>query len=256
MEEFEAYYIKFAVGLMLGQDVLFSLAFEKKGLDLKRYHFLFENRLEIEHSKSFDYKAIAAEAIRIYLKAIEMFEKMGDKTAIFVEYHMYNIKLLLIEDGDFSECERFYEDYMAFATRENILEYQAYAETYKLKMSLIQLSSPAVIKSYGIDQYDELKNTIRQKLELAQKYEELANSDSGNQYALLRLNLYSALFSFLIKEISLQKFEKEIKNIKRMAQERKYNRELKIINYIEKYNYKLSSENIRIIFCFYPIVPQ
>lgn len=256
LEEFEAYYIKFAVGLMLGQDVLFSLAFEKKGLDLKRYHFLFENRLEIEHSKSFDYKAIAAEAICIYLKAIEMFEKMGDKTAIFVEYHMYNIKLLLIEDGDFSECERFYEDYMAFATRENILEYQAYAETYKLKMSLIQLSSPAVIKSYGIDQYDELKNTIRQKLELAQKYEELANSDSGNQYALLRLNLYSALFSFLIKEISLQKFEKEIKNIKRMAQERKYNRELKIINYIEKYNYKLSSENIRIIFCFYPIVPQ
>lgn len=256
LEEFEAYYIKFAVGLMLGQDVLFSLAFEKKGLDLEKYHFLFENRLEIEHSKSFDYKAIATEAIRIYLKAIEMFEKIGDKTAIFVEYHMYNIKLLLIEDGNFSECERFYEDYMAFATKENILEYQAYAETYKLKMSLIQLSSPAVIESYGIDQYDELKNTIRQKLELAQKYEELANPDSGNQYALLRLNLYSALFSFFIKEISLQKFEKKIKNIKRMAQESKYNRELKIINYIEKYNYKLSPENIRIIFSFYPIVPQ
>lgn len=123
-------------------------------------------------------------------------------------------------------------------------------------MSLIQLSSPAVIEFYGIDQYDELKNTIRQKLELAQKYEELATPDSDNQYALLRLNLYSALFSFFIKEISLQKFEKKIKNIKRMAHESKYNRELKIINYIEKYNYKLSPENIRIIFSFYPIVPQ
>lgn len=256
LEEFEAYYIKFAVGLMLGQDVLFSLAFEKKGLDLEKYNFLFENRLEIEHSKTFDYRVIAKETIRIYLKAIEMFEKMADKTAIFVKYHMYNIKLLLIDDDNFSECERFYEDYMAFATRENILEYQAYAETYKLKMSLIQLSSPAIIESYGNDQYDELKNTIQQKLELAQKYEELASPDSGNQYAQLRLNLYSALFSFFIKEISLQKFEKKIKNIKKMAWEKKYHRELKIIKYIEKYNYKLSPENIRIIFNFYPIVPQ
>lgn len=163
---------------------------------------------------------------------------------------------MLVDDGNFSECERFYEDYMAFATRENILEYQAYAETFKLKMSLIQLSSPAIIESYGNDQYEELKNTIQQKLELAQKYEELANPDSGNQYAQLRLNLYSVLFSFFIKKISIQKFEKKIKNIKRKAQERKYNRELKIIKYIEKYNYKLSPENVRIIFTFYPIVPQ
>lgn len=256
LEEFEAYYIKFAVGLMLGQDILFSLAFEKIGLDLEKYNFLFENRLEIEHSKTFDFRVIAKETIRIYLKAIEMFDKIGDKTAIFVKYHMYNIKLVLIDDENFSECERFYEDYMAFATRENILEYQAYAETFKLKMSLIQLSSPAIIESYGNDQYEELKNTIQQKLELAQKYEELANPDSGNQYAQLRLNLYSVLFSFFIKKISIQKFEKKIKNIKRKAQERKYNRELKIIKYIEKYNYKLSPENVRIIFTFYPIVPQ
>lgn len=256
LEEFEAYYIKFAVGLMLGQDVLFSLAFENQGLDLEKYNFLFKNRIEIEHLKTFDYKAIAKETICIYLKAIEMFEKMSDKTAIFVKYHMYNIKLLLIDDGNFSECERFYEDYMAFATRENILEYQAYAETYKLKMSLIQLVSPAIIESYGNDQYDELKNTIQQKIELAQKYEELANPDSGNHYALLRLKLYSALFSFFIKEISLQKFEKKIKKIKQIAQEKKYKRELKVIKYIEKYKYKLSPENIRIIFSFYPIVPQ
>lgn len=256
LEEFEAYYIKFAVGLMLGQDILFALAFEKTGLDLEKYNFLFENRLEIEHAKTFDYEVIAKETIRIYLQAIEMFDKMGDKTAIFVKYHMYNIKLLLIHDENFSECERFYEDYMAFATRENILEYQAYAETFKLKMSLIQLSSPAIIESYGNDQYDELKNTIQQKLELARKYEELANLDSGNQYAQLRLDLYSALFSFFIKRISLQKFEKKIKKIKKMAQDRKYNRELKIIKYIEKYNYGLSPENIKDIFSFYPIVPQ
>ena len=38
---------------------------------------------------------------------------------------MFNIKLMLIDDENFSECERFYEDYMAFATRENVLEYQA-----------------------------------------------------------------------------------------------------------------------------------
>lgn len=169
---------------------------------------------------------------------------------------MYNIKLILIDDGNFSECERFYEDYMAFATKENILEYQAYAETFKLKMSLIQLCSPAIIDSYGSDQYNDLKHTIQQKLELAQKYEELATPGFGNQYAQLRFNLYSVLFSFFIKKISLQKFEKEIKNIKKMARDLKCNRELKIIKYIENYNYKLSPESIRIIFSFYPIVPQ
>ncbi len=256
LEEFEVYYIKFAIGLMLGQDVLFSLAFEKKGLDLEKYHFLFSDRLEIEHSQTYAFKAIANEAIRIYLQAIELFDKIGDKTAIFVKYHMYNMKLLLVEDGDFSECERFYEDYMVFATRENILEYQAYAETFKLKMSLIQLCSPAIIESYGNDQYDELKNIIQQKLELAQKYEELANPGFGNQYAQLRLNLYSILFSFFVKKISVKYFEEGIRNIKKIARDRKYNRELKIISYIEKYNYQLSPENTRIIFSFYPIVPQ
>lgn len=256
LEEFEAYYIKFAVGLMLGQDILFSLALEKKGLDLEKFKFLFENHVNLEHSATFDYKAIAKEAIRIYLQAIEMFDKIGDKTSIFVKYHMFNIKLLLIDDGDYSECERFYEDYMAFATKENILEYQAYAEIFKLKMSLIKLCSPVIIASYGNDQYDELKNTIQQKLELAQKYDELANPGYGNQYAQLRINLYSVLFTFFVKKMPLQKFEKEIKNIKKMAQNRGYHRELKIVKYIEKCGYSLSSESIRIIFSFYPVVPQ
>lgn len=256
LEEFEAYYIKFAVGLMLGQDILFSLALEKKGLDLEKYKFLFESYVKLEHVETFDYKAIAKETIRIYLQAIEMFDKISDKTSIFVKYHMFNMKLLLIDDGNFSECERFYEDYMAFATKENILEYQAYAETFKLKMSLIKLCSPAIIESYGNDQYDELKNIIQQKMELAQKYDELANPGHGNQYAQLRINIYSILFSFFIKKISLQKFAKEINNIKIIAQQKGYHRELKIVKYIENCNYSLSPESIRIIFSFYPIVPQ
>lgn len=210
----------------------------------------------MDHSRTYDYKAIANETIRIYSKAIELFEKMGDKTAIFVKYHMYNIKMLLIDDGDFTECERFYEDYMVFAVRENILEYQAYAETFKLKMTLIQLCSPAIITTYGNDQYEELKNVVRQKLELVQKYEELATPGFGNQYASLRLKIYSTLFSYFTKEISTSSFRNEIEVIKTIAQSRKYNRELKIIKYIEKYSFKLSPESIRIIVSFYPIVPQ
>lgn len=256
LEEFEAYYIKFAIGLMLGQDILFSLAFENKGLNLSEYSFLFKDYINLDHSRTYDYKAIANETIRIYSKAIELFEKMGDKTAIFVKYHMYNIKMLLIDDGDFTECERFYEDYMVFAVRENILEYQAYAETFKLKMTLIQLCSPAIITTYGNDQYEELKNVVRQKLELVQKYEELATPGFGNQYASLRLKIYSALFSYFTKEISTSSFRNEIEVIKTIAQSRKYNRELKIIKYIEKYSFKLSPESIRIIVSFYPIVPQ
>ena len=256
LEEFEAYYIKFAIGLMLGQDVLFCLAFENKGLELEEYKFLFKDYLNIEHSQTYDFKAIANETIRIYTQAIELLDKIGDKTAIFVKYHMYNIKLLLVENGDYSECERFYQDYMTFATKENILEYQAYAETFKLKMSLIQLCSPAIIVSYGNDQYDELKNIVQQKLELAKKYEELASPKIKNSYAQLRLNLYSTLFSLLIHKMPVNDFKKKIKNMKKIAQSMKYNRELKLIKYIEKYDYELSMESVKNIFLYYPIVPQ
>ena len=256
LEEFEAYYIKFAIGLMLGQDILFSLAFENKGLNLSEYDFLFKDYINLDHSRTYDFKAIANETVRICSKTIELFEKMGDKTSIFVKYHMYNIKLLLIDDGDFTECERFYEDYMAFAMRENILEYQVYAETFKLKMTLIQLCSPVIITTYGNDQYEELKNIVKQKLELAQKYEELASPGFGNLYASLRLKLYSTLFLYFTKTISISSFRNKIEVIKKIAQSRKYNRELKIIKYIERYSFKLSSESIRIIFSFYPIVPQ
>lgn len=256
IDEFEAYYIKFAIGMMLGQDVLFSLAFENKGLNFEEYSFLFTDYLKIYHHQTCDVKVIAEETIRIYLQAIELFNKIGDKTAMFVKYHMYNIKLLLVEDGNFSECERFYEDYMIFSTKENILEYKAYAETFKLKMSLIQLCSPAIIDSYGNDQYDELINTIREKLELIKKYEELVNQKRGNNYALIRLRLYSILFSLFIKEITTKEFEKQVQKLKEQVVAGKYNRELKIIHYIQKSNYKLSPESIRVIFCYYPIVPQ
>ena len=256
LEEFEAYYIKFAIGMMLAQDILFLLAFENVGLDLDKYNFLFEDYLNIEPDQTNNFKTIAEKTVLIYLKSIELFDKIGDKTAIFVEYHMYNIKLLLVENGDFSECESFYQKYMSFATKGNVLEYQAYAETYKLKMSLIQLCTPEIIASYGCDQYDELKNVIRQKLEFVQKYEELATQGFGNQYAQLRLKLYSALFSFYIKEIELNIFKEKIKEINRIANQKKYNRELKIVKYIENRDYQLSPESIRIIFTYYPIVPQ
>ena len=60
--------------------------------------------------------------------------------------------------------------------------------------------SPAIITTYGNDQYEELKSVVKQKLELVQKYEELATPGFGNQYASLRLKLYSALFSYFTKK--------------------------------------------------------
>lgn len=257
LQEFDAYYIKFAIGLMLGQDVLFSLAFENKGLNLEQYDFLFHEMLDLEPTQTCDKKAIAMETIRIYSKSIDLFEKMGDKTSIFVKYHMYNIKLILaVDEGNFSECESFCDEYRTFAFREEIPEYQAYAETFKLKMTLIQLCCPAIIGSYGTDQYDELKNIVRQKLGLIQEHEKAATSGAGNQYASIRLALYAALFYLYINEFSKEKFREEILRIKDTAQKNHYNRELKIISYIERYNFNLSPENIQVIFTFYPIVPQ
>lgn len=254
LEEFEAYYIKFAVAQFLGQDLLFSLAFLNKSVDRNEYNFMIKTHSHLSFEQMSNSQEIAAETVRLYKAAIDMMERSGDKTAMFVRYHMYGTKLILVNDGNYSEFEQFYEDYMGFATRENDVEYQSYAELFKLKMLLVKMSSPAVI---GFEpNYSDLVNQADKKISLTRTYQQLCNTKKGNTYAELRLDLYESIFRFLSQKTDTWQFKKQILAIKETAKNNNYKRELHVIDYIEACQFNLSRENIRVIVTYYPIITQ
>lgn len=235
LDEFDAYYIKFALGQFLAQDILFALAFLAKGIDRNDYDVFLANNTSLAYEDMYNAEAIIKEAIVQYKNSIEKFKRIGDKTAIFVRYHMYNVKICLVNDGNFSECEQFYEEYMGFATRENDIEYQSYAELFKLKLLLVKISSPAII--YDDPNYDDLIIQAKKKISITRKYQELCNTKNGNSYAEFRLNLYEALFNFLIQDIKCTEFKEKILSLRETAVLLNYKREQHIINYIEKYKF-------------------
>ena len=167
---------------------------------------------------------------------------------------MYNVKICLVKDDNFSEYEQFYEEYMGFATRENDIEYQSYAELFKLKLLLVKISSPAII--CNAPNYDDLIIQTKKKIAITRKYQELCNTKNGNSYAEFRLNLYETLFNFLIQNIKCAKFKERILSLRKTAILLNYRREQYIINYIEKYKFNPNREQIRIIVTYYPIVTQ
>lgn len=254
LDEFEAYYIKFAVGQFLAQNVLFSLAFLSKGIDRSDYEFFLASRTSLAFEDMYNAEAIANEAIIQYKNAIEKFKRIGDKTAMFVRYHMYDVILCLVNDGSFSECEQFYEEYMGMATRENDIEYQSYAELFKLKLLLIKLNSPSII--CNDPNYDDLTIQIKKKIAITRNYQQLCNTKNGNSYAELRLTLYEALFNFSIQKTNFKDFKQKILYLRKIAVLHNYKREQNIINYIERYKFNPGKEQIRIIVTYYPIVTQ
>jgi len=254
LDEFDAYYIKFALGQFLAQDILFALAFLEKGIARNVYDAFLANNTSLAYEDTYNAEAIIKEAIVQYKKSIEKFKRIGDKTAIFVRYHLYNVKICLVKDDNFSEYEQFYEEYMGFATRENDIEYQSYAELFKLKLLLVKISSPAII--CNAPNYDDLIIQTKKKIAITRKYQELCNTKNGNSYAEFRLNLYETLFNFLIQNIKCAKFKERILSLRKTAILLNYRREQYIINYIEKYKFNPNREQIRIIVTYYPIVTQ
>ena len=254
LDEFEAYYIKFAVAQFLAQDLLFSLAFLNKRINRSEYNLMLKNHTNLKFEEMSNPQEIATETVRLYNIAIEMLERIGDKTAIFIRYHLYDTKLILINDGDYSQCEQFYEEYMGFATRENDVEYQSYAELFKLKMLLVKMSSPVVI---GFEpNYNDLINQACKKISLTRAYQKLCNTRKGNAYAKLRLDLYESIFFFISQKNDSQQFKKQILDIRKQAEKYKYKRELCVIDYIEACQFNPSRENLRIIITYYPIITQ
>lgn len=256
LDEFEAYYYKFAIGMMLGQDVLFALELELNTFEFDDYQYLFINKIGIDRKEEHHSDIIAQKSVEAYQKAINYMCSIGDKTQIFVKYHMYNVKMFLIKNGDYSECDDFYEEYRSFAERENVPEYKAYARLYKIKLTFIKLCSPVNIDPNYVrdEEWYEWKAKLSEVLDQAEKEDTFLN----NQYANLRLMLYRNLFAFRFCNLSGQKLRKNLNKMSDIAEKNCYNREQIVLRYIKHQldGTGLSSIDIRRIVTCYPIVPQ
>lgn len=255
LDEFDAYYTKFALGQFLIYDVLFALAFLNQGIVTKQYYSSFlQDEINLRWNDMHDFKKVAKEAVIQLQKSAGQLERAGDKTSMFVRYHMYNAKLCLIEDGNYSEFDQFYEEYMGFATREKDAEYQSYAELFKLKTLLVKMTAPAVI--FNDPNYNYIMIQFEERFRGCRAYQQLGNPDFTNEYAELRLDFLNAIFEFLTKRLSNNQFREKILRLKARARENGYQRELQVFEYIKHCEYRPSMEHLRIIVTYYPIITQ
>lgn len=255
LEEFEAYYYKFAIGMMLGMDVLFALEFKTNSFKYDDYQFLFKDQIYLERKDVYHSNVIAQKAVEAYQWAINYMCSIGDKTQIFVKYHMYNVKMFLIQDGDYSDCDDFYEEYRSFAESENVPEYMAYARLYRIKLIFIKLCS-----LWGIDPdytCDETRNEWQAQLSEALEQAENEDAFLNNQYADLRLMIYRNLFEYICN-LQIQPLNENLEKMIDIAEKNHYNREQIIFQYMKHQldGYGLSFKDVKKIVTCYPIVPQ
>lgn len=253
LHEFDSYYKKFAIGLLLGYDVLFNQNIRKVYISEEEFLDLFDRYL---NRKDFPLMHIWSDvckcSIKILEDAIDEMQEIADKTYIFVKYHMYSLKMCLMDDNT-SEFEVYYQEYNQFAETENIIEYKVYAILYNIRLKLIQYFNYDEIGTLNEMERDFKKKTLYDCF--ADIRNKLKQCSYSNQYEFIRIDLLECLFTFF-NHRNKDVLEEKIKVIKKTATIYNYHRELYIVAYIENKNFQLSALDLVKIIKFYPIVAQ
>lgn len=186
-------------------------------------------------------------AAKLYENAIKIMKKNGDNAY----WHVINrkIDLLLQNDKcDFDEIEAKLECYMQHAFEIQCYEYMAYAHMFLLKMKLIR----QLIFAHEDDKNDQIKKHMTD----FRKYYRMHNSFRENIYAEIRLKLFEALFAYQCRHLLSIEFRDIIDSIQRVCEKQNYQRELSVIRWIKKRDYRLSPGELKFLYQSYPIIIQ
>ena len=257
LPEFETYAYKFVYGHYIHYDMLFN-------------HYVLgisPSKNELDFLKCSDISNAINVAMGYYYKAYKTFKKNGDKTYDYVllrmcelspEYvlnHILNkpekIDLVDFKSEDYQAIIDLFDDYRKrCGIDQNVLEYAAFAETFKLKFTFM---CKLLCVNIGTDiDFDLIINNCANN---ACKYHDEYNPQHSNNYGKLRIRLLTTLNSYVNDHSSL-KLQQKLDIIKKDCIDKKYNRELKIINCIESSNYVINKKLMNNIAKFYPIVLQ
>lgn len=196
-------------------------------------------------------------AIQYYCMAMDAMKLRGDKTNLYVNLRIQELKGIDCSSGkEAEEILKIYDEFIKDAESNEVQEYIAYGYTYKLKLYLCLFANKVVL-----DTNCDLKMLGKEYLMLAKKSlskardaHKLYHGDNENKYANLRLNLYKFLielyenkdFDLNARLTKLEELEKQSKN---------YGIELGIIKRLKNLE-TVSPEILFSIFKYYPIILQ
>lgn len=258
LDEYKYYEYKFIYAHYIHYELLF------------KYHVLGENYVSSDKEMQFVRCNAASDlkdkAIEIYHNAYNYFYENGDKTYHYVllrlcelapDYVLFHIERSVREPVSLND---FTEDHYRSIVRildkfkvecginEGMLEYAAYAETYKMKFAIMcRLMCSDMNLNFDSIINDSADNTI--------EYHNKYNSEYPNEYGILRVNLLRSINNFLAKH-DYSSFGKELETFAEVCKTKKYNRESKLIATIQKMQSKITIKHLADVVRYYPIVLQ
>lgn len=258
LNEYKYYEYKFIYAHYIHYELLF------------KYYVLGQNFVSTDEEMQFvqcnAVSDLKDKAIEFYHNSYNYFYENGDKTYHYIllrlcelapDYVLFHIERSVrtpVPSNEFTEdhyrsiagiLDRFREN---CGVKEGMLEYAAYAETYRIKFTLIcKLMCP----SMNLD-FDGI---INQSAENAIKYHNEYNPYHPNGYGILRVNILRSINNFLVDH-NYYVFGKELEAFAKVCKTKKYNRELKLITAIQNMQFEQRIKRLKDIVTYYPIVLQ
>ena len=254
LDEFEYYNNKFLYGHAIQYDMLFK----KNVLKEPIYDYL--KLLNIENSHN-----LVPLAYDYYQKAYNAMRMKNDKTADYVLLRMVEINPIrylnsLSNSNHLNDiCEINEEDYLSIiefydnfgnnkGIKEGVYEYAAFAETYKIKFTLI---CQLLCAHLNID----FRKVISNCIEKAREYHNLYNKDKPNLYGEIRLKIYEAISNYIFDKCK-QGFDDRMVECLDVCKKNNFQREEKLLQKLINYNERIEIEYLINICLYYPIVLQ
>ena len=252
LEEYQAYYNKFVYGHYLLYEVLFNLGIFGERISKEEYDIIFANAPNIKFNELFDIEKVMEYALYFYKKSYDYLYNIGDKTYYFVNCRYMETFVAM---GNYDIPKKFFLHFQSYAKNENIDYYQACAEIYLFKVEFLNLFSQGTLledESIYINRYFEIQDHLKQ----ARYYFKQDSINPTNSYAEVMLDLYESLFIWYTSKKDKDYLKTCLQKINSECIKRKYLREQKIIQFIEKKDYLLSPSILKNIICYYPFVAQ
>lgn len=257
LNEFEIYEYKFIYAHYIQYELLY------------RYYSLDESYIDKEEIDFFGCKnmnGMLEKAVEYYYKAYNYFYESKDKTYYYVLLRLCELnpgfvlhKITNSLDEEISINEFSYQEYKEIlgifdkfrdecGIKENMIEYAAYAETYKMKFVMIC----KFINSDLDINFDQVINSCAKN---AIGYHLKYNKDYPNNYGILRIHFLKTINEFLTNQ-DYNAFCKQLKKLLNLCIDKGYNREIKLIKNIQATKSNIKQKRLYDIIRFYPIVLQ
>lgn len=220
--------------------------------------------LEYIYGENFKHKNISGNlvphvkelAIQYYCMAMDAMKIRGDKTSLYVNLRIQELKGIdCSSEKEAEEILKVYDEFIEDAISNKVQEYVAYGHTYKLKLYLCLFVNKVVLDTNCDSMMLEKEYLMlaKKSLSKARDAHKLYHENNENFYTNLRLNLYEFLIELYETKGLNPKLKLKLNELEK--QSKSYGIESGIIKRLKKLE-TVSPEILFSIFKYYPIILQ